>query len=1175
MERLLQAFSLVVLLSLLIVLTSSEDLQVSLAPDVFPYHQQLDSNYDLYWNFNSTHIIFRTVVKTKGFTGFGISPNGFMTGSDVIIGWVKDGQAFFKDRHALGNFMPVLDDRQDWSLISATEVGEFTTLVFIRSLWLCGPDDRPIVPGTTRIIFSYNPNDPVAENNIQYHGANRRGTRSIPLLEPPASVRTLNPLPDDVITVEFLAGNFQVPATETYFNCKILKLPDLQMKHHMIRYQPVIQAGNENTVRQMILYACADLQAPTYEGYTSECRAITSELSQRCLGIFAFWAPGAKTFEFPEHVGRSIGTDAVYFKLEIKYANTLLRTDIVDNSGFRLFLTSTLREHDGGNLGLSPLHSEVTPYDDWYTRILPPNTPSFTSRIYCHRYCFRKYLAGTNIHVFAYGLSTNSLGRKIRIRHFRYGVELPPIVDDKFYDFNNQEVRVLPREVTIKSTDFLILECDFSSTTKNNITFVQDSTGIEKCTAFLEYYPRVGLVACTNSPVFIRDRSLGLYSWLDYGSTLNWTDPNAGVALQTKVDDTRVASACLWEKTPYWIKCERQKLNKTESLSEISRVVGLNPLTTSEIFKGTLCYCFQNFLSVHFLTLVTTDLAMNYCAVLTLLTLTSCAGLSLPPAPPVDGQLSADKLTYHVELDPNYNLFWNFNSSHIMFKTVVKTNGYIGFGISSNGAMTGADVVIGWVKDGQPHFADRHAEGNFLPAIDAIQDWSLVSAAESGEYTTLIFVRKLVTCDPDDLPITNGTTRVIFSYNPNDPASDTTVMYHGSSRRGVKSILMLDPPSSETNLKPLPDDVITIDFMNVNFTVPATDTYYRCTMWKLQDLGQKHHMIRYDPVIEPGHEQLVHHILLYYCPGGFDDKFLGTSFRCYDDTPAELAECEHVFISWAIGGQVFNYPDVVGHSLGATNDPLYFRMETHYNNPDLRTDFVDNSGIRMYLTKQLRQYDAGMIEAGVAVNPFHVIPPYEKSFLSAGYCSPECIEESLGDTEIRVFANFLHAHLLGRKLRTRHVRNGVELPPLMEDNNYDFNYQETRMLKEERVIKKGDTLIVECDYDSTGRTGITYGGLKTTYEMCLSFLLYYPRAPLTRCLTRIDYISPFTEQAFFGVVNTLDWTNSTIRDGFKQVIDASDLYDICWVDSKTQQSLFKRTRPTITQTYQPTNQCGN
>lgn len=53
---------------------------------------------------------------------------------------------------------------------------------------------------------------------------------------------------------------------------------------------------------------------------------------------------------------------------------------------------------------------------------------------------------------------------------------------------------------------------------------------------------------------------------------------------------------------------------------------------------------------------------------------------------------------------------------------------------------------------------------------------------------------------------------------------------------------------------------------------------------------------------------------------------------------------------------------------------------------------------------------------------------------------------------ITVFASLMHSHLLGRVMRVRHFRQGVELPLLSEDNNYDFNYQDTRMLRKEVQI---------------------------------------------------------------------------------------------------------------------------
>ena len=59
----------------------------------------------------------------------------------------------------------------------------------------------------------------------------------------------------------------------------------------------------------------------------------------------------------------------------------------------------------------------------------------------------------------------------------------------------------------------------------------------------------------------------------------------------------------------------------------------------------------------------------------------------------------------------------------------------------------------------------------------------------------------------------------------------------------------------------------------------------------------------------------------------------------------------------------------------------------------LPADFVDNSGVRLYLTPTLRQYDAGVFYSGVAVHDLQIIPPFEKEFESNGFCTQECLNK--------------------------------------------------------------------------------------------------------------------------------------------------------------------------------------
>ncbi len=59
-----------------------------------------------------------------------------------------------------------------------------------------------------------------------------------------------------------------------------------------------------------------------------------------------------------------------------------------------------------------------------------------------------------------------------------------------------------------------------------------------------------------------------------------------------------------------------------------------------------------------------------------------------------------------------------------------------------------------------------------------------------------------------------------------------------------------------------------------------------------------------------------------------------------------------------------------------------------------------------------------------------------------------------GVDEIKVIAGLQHAHLLGYGITTRHIRNGTELPPIQNDPNYDFYFQELRSLQNPATVKK-------------------------------------------------------------------------------------------------------------------------
>lgn len=444
-----------------------------------------------------------------------------------------------------------------------------------------------------------------------------------------------------------------------------------------------------------------------------------------------------------------------------------------------------------------------------------------------------------------------------------------------------------------------------------------------------------------------------------------------------------------------------------------------------------------------------------------------------------------------------YHLKWRYDEKTITFETVVETKGYVGFGLSPTGGMAFSDIVIGGVEKGQPYLQDYFTDMNREVLRDYHQNYRLEYGMENSTHTILGFSRDLNTCDINDKTITESTIRVIWAYHPED-FGHPGPMYHGLNR-GRKSLRLLNPKSHTVTHS----GAAFFDIRHNNVPVPVKDTTYWCKIFKIPEVDRKHHIIKIEPLIQKGHENVVHHILVYQCDSHLNDSELELGHECFHpNMPDSYFTCESVIFAWAIGGEAFTYPSHVGVSIGTSLDPLYVLMEMHYDNPTYQADLIDSSGLRLFYTPVLREYDAGVIETGVWVSLYHMIPPSLPEYISEGHCTTECLQEALElemPSGIHVFAVLLHSHLAGQSLKTRHFRNGDEQQLLAYDDAYDFNFQEFQYLKEERTLLPGDNLVTECKYNTKDRKNMTWGGLSTRDEMCLSFLLYYPRINLTRC----------------------------------------------------------------------------
>ncbi|CAH3193166.1 unnamed protein product [Porites evermanni] len=411
-----------------------------------------------------------------------------------------------------------------------------------------------------------------------------------------------------------------------------------------------------------------------------------------------------------------------------------------------------------------------------------------------------------------------------------------------------------------------------------------------------------------------------------------------------------------------------------------------------------------------------------------------------------------------------------------------------------NGMMVGSDVVIGWVKDSKGYLTDRYADAKSLPPKDNEQNYILTGFEEIDETTVLKFNRKFDTCDSRDRKIKEGTTKVVFAYQTEDPETENDFKQH--TFRGSRSILLLNNMDkkqiNETGWK-------SFVIQNKNVTIPKKHTTYWCSLIKAPKITSQHHITKIEPYIQKGNEGFVHHFLVYECHGDYNESHYGFGVDRKDIANMPFLKCFYgkVLAVWGVGGEAFYYPKNAGFPIGTVDTPKSYLLEIHYDNPEGIMGRKDSSGARFYYSSNLREFDAGIFAVGLKISPYMVIPPKQESWLTVGYCAKECSEKAFSSTKlpgrgIRAFAAFLHTHLQGRATWTKHYRNGVELPEIARDDNYDFNFQDIQVLKKEVHIKPGDDLVHFCEYQTMDRDKLVVGGSATSQEMCLNFIFYYP-----------------------------------------------------------------------------------
>ncbi|KAL7645712.1 UNVERIFIED_CONTAM: hypothetical protein RMT77_002589 [Armadillidium vulgare] len=477
----------------------SEDLPVLRLPShpkIYDVPLDINDTLHLYWQIDYETESVRIEIHSRAFSphpwvAVGFSDRGEFPGSDMCVFWVDwKKKIHFQNAEVDEDGRLKIFERQhciNFRYRSKSGVLKFT---FSRHFDTCEPMHYVIERGTTHIVWAWGLGPLYSLEGVIAKG-DYCGQVKLELLKPA--------LPDPNLenSKELLvrANKVSVPSDETTYWCSVQKLPEeFLTKHHMLKFGPRIEKGNEDVVHHMEVFHCEhphNFEVPLYQG---PCHTDSRPKEiDACKRVLAAWAMGATAFAYPDEAGLPIGGKNFnqFVMLEVHYNNPNHIQGRVDNSGLVITYSSKLRNYDAAIMELGLEYTSKM--------AIPPKMKSFTLAGYCIPECTALSLPPDGIYIFGSQLHTHLTGVRTWTKHYRGDLELPEMNRDNHYSTHFQEIRRLPNPVQVLPGDALIMGCEYSTPNRVNVTVGGFAISDEMCVNYVHYYPKVDLEVCKSS----------------------------------------------------------------------------------------------------------------------------------------------------------------------------------------------------------------------------------------------------------------------------------------------------------------------------------------------------------------------------------------------------------------------------------------------------------------------------------------------------------------------------------------------------------------------------------------------------------------------------------------------------------------------------------------------------
>jgi hypothetical protein len=211
----------------------------------------------------------------------------------------------------------------------------------------------------------------------------------------------------------------------------------------------------------------------------------------------------------------------------------------------------------------------------------------------------------------------------------------------------------------------------------------------------------------------------------------------------------------------------------------------------------------------------------------------------------------------------------------------------------------------------------------------------------------------------------------------------------------------------------------------------------------------------------PGATQEVHHILIYMDETGesllYDGKDGNPGYDCFGSVGLESLSAGSYLGSWVPGTRIQRLDDGLGFLLRANARVV---VQVHYH-PSGRSS-ADQTSLGFYFAPD------GSVKHRVlaipVVNTDFKIPANESAYpVTASFPIPSLF----GPISGKIIAVGPHMHLLGRQIKMDIVHTDKSETPLIQIDNWDFNWQGMYSLTDPVSFTTGDKLVVSSVFDNS------------------------------------------------------------------------------------------------------------